>query len=241
MSRCAVDRCQEEVEKKGHTLCYAHWRADKAGALGTWLEAVPAVAVEEVPEEVTKPAQEAIESASSEAEAVEAAKRFIRDPSVAKAVAVLVRWRTRKNNSEQAYQNSFRTFASRNGYGGAVAEKPRIPWGGGGGSRVAVPDLVLDDRVLVELKADLEGSGETDRAMGQMLRYLLAWKSRGPAVLAVCGRVSPELRFLVRIYVDTWRKQLNLPVTVFFKQDEQALEGEAVDMPTEAPRLESGR
>ena len=34
MSRCAVDRCQEEVEKKGHTLCYAHWRADKAGALG---------------------------------------------------------------------------------------------------------------------------------------------------------------------------------------------------------------
>lgn len=34
MSRCTVDRCDEEVEKKDHTLCYAHWKAQKAGALG---------------------------------------------------------------------------------------------------------------------------------------------------------------------------------------------------------------
>ena len=33
MTACTVDRCDELVEKKGHTLCYPHWQAEKAGEL----------------------------------------------------------------------------------------------------------------------------------------------------------------------------------------------------------------
>lgn len=203
------------------------------------IESAPAVPVDSVPEEVGQPAQQAIEQAQTPEAALEVAKRFIRDPDVARAIVCLVRWRTRRNNSESQYQNSFRTYANKSGYAGQLAEKQRIPWGGGGGNRIAIPDLLLGDRVLVELKADLEASGDTDRAMGQMLRYLLAWKGKGPAVLAVCGKVSPEIRFLVRMYIDTWRRQLNLPVTVFFKQDGDESPAEAnMEMPTEAPKLE---
>lgn len=33
MAACAVDRCDESVTKKGHTVCYFHWRAEKDGEL----------------------------------------------------------------------------------------------------------------------------------------------------------------------------------------------------------------
>lgn len=33
MSRCAVEECEAEIEKKGHTLCLRHWRAQRAGEL----------------------------------------------------------------------------------------------------------------------------------------------------------------------------------------------------------------
>ena len=203
------------------------------------IETPPAVPVDTVPDELPRDRQEAIERAQTHEEAETEARRFIRNPDVARAIATLVRWKPRPNRSESQYQNSFRLFASKNGYGGVILEQERIPWGGGGGSRIAVPDFILDNRLLLEFKADLEASGDTDRAMGQMLRYLLAWKSRGPAILAVCGKISPELRFLVRVYVQTWRKQLNLPVTVFFKRDDEALQrDECLEMPTDEPKLE---
>lgn len=209
--------------------------------LASVIEAAPAVPVASVPEEVPLTDQDAIRLAATDEAALNVAKRFIRDPGVAKAFTTLVRWKTRAGNDEDTFQRSFRNHANRSGYSGALAEKQRIPWGGGGGSRVAIPDFLLDDRVLVEIKAGLEASGETDRAMGQMLRYLLAWKGKGPAILAVCGRITPELRFLVRLYVRTWRRQLNLPVTVYFKFDDDASRSdEHLEMPTEAPRLESG-
>ncbi len=33
MTPCTVDRCEELVEKKGHSLCYPHWQAEKNGEL----------------------------------------------------------------------------------------------------------------------------------------------------------------------------------------------------------------
>jgi hypothetical protein len=187
--------------------------------LAAVIESEPAVPVESVPEEVTRSNQNDIQDAPTHAAAVEVAKRFIQDADVAEAVATLSRWRTRRNNSENQYQNSFRNHARNCGYTkDDIEEKPRITWGGGGGTRIAIPDLILRNRVLVELKADLMASGEVDRAMGQMLRYLLAWKNKGPALLVVCGDVSPEIRFLVHMYITTWRQTVNLPVTVLFKQ-----------------------
>lgn len=214
---------------------------DNDPELAAVLEAPPAVPVKSVPEEVSQRRQKAIRLAATDEEAVNIAKRFIRDPGVAKAFSSLVRWKTRSGYEEKTLQNSFMSFANKSGYAGTLKDKPHIEWGGGGALREAIPDFVLEDRVLVEIKAGLTKSSETDRAVGQMLRYLFAWKQKGPTILAVCGRSDPDLRFLVKLYVRTWRRQLNLPVTVYFKFDDVAPRSdEHLEMPTEAPRLESG-
>lgn len=194
------------------------------------IESKPAVPVRSVPEEIliSKAAQDEIQSAPTAAAAVKVASEFIRNEEVAKVVAAVTRWRPRLCNSETDYQNSFIRHIRRGSYytENQIEEKGRITWGHDqGGRRTAIPDLLLgnkdndsDKRILVELKANLTVSGETDRAMGQMLRYLIAWKRRGPSMLIVCGDVSPEIRFLVRIYINAWRKILNLPVTVLFRR-----------------------
>lgn len=209
-------------------------------AFAAVVESEPAVSVTSVPETVPHTAQSAIEAAPSHHAATETAARFIRDPDLRDVVVTLVRWRTRPDNTESQYQNSFTSHAAKSGYKkDRLRQKERIPWAGGGGSRIAIPDLILGGRVLVELKAGLTSSGETDRAMGQMLRYLLAWKASGPAVLAICGRVSPEIRWLVLTYVNTWRSQLNLPVMVFFKQGHEGfVDGDRdAEMPLEPPKV----
>lgn len=202
------------------------------------IESQPAVPVESVPEEVPKTVQDEIQSAPTPTAAIEVASRFIHDSDVAKVVVAVTRWRPRRSSSEIQYQNSFLRHARKIGYPEeGIVEKPRLTWGGDhGGRRTAIPDLILGNRVLVELKADLTASGETDRAMGQMLRYLLAWKGQGPSILVVCGDVSPEIRFLVRMYINTWRRTVNLPVTVLFRKFPAGVEDE---MPTEGPLLES--
>jgi hypothetical protein len=202
------------------------------------IEGDPAVEVSTVPETLTAADQRAIETASP-AVAEQVAARFIRNPDLRRVVVQLAHWRTRKNNSEEVYENSFRRHARSHGYRDTLSKKERIKWRvGDGGERIAIPDLILDDTVLVELKAGLSKSGEMDRALGQMLRYLLAWKKRGPAVLAICGATTPETRWLVLSHVNTWRKQLNFPVMAFFKQGADG----AVDpeMPVGDPRQEPG-
>ena len=204
------------------------------------INAEPEVPLSSVPETLTASEQERIADAPDGEAALMVARRYIPDEGLAEAVTCLVRWRTRRGNDELQYQNSFRAHARRNGYADRLEEKRRIPWGGGGGNRTAIPDFILDGRVLVELKADLFASGDTDRALGQMLRYLLAWKDKGPAVLAVCGEAPPEIRFLVRVHVRTWRKQLNLPIIVFFKQDANEVSDEASMLPAQSSTLERG-
>ncbi|HEY3357165.1 MAG TPA: hypothetical protein VGQ83_28200 [Polyangia bacterium] len=203
------------------------------------IETKPAVPVDSLPEEITRDVQKEIEAAPTPEAAVEVAKRFIRDADVAEVVANLILWPTRTTNDESQYQASFKRFIKKRGYAGQLKEWPRIPWGGGGATRVAIPDFVLRKRVLVELKADLTASGETDRAMGQMLRYLLAFKDKGPAVLAICGTVTPEFRLLVHMYINTWRRVVNLPVTVYFKQGSSELKEEEFEMPAEPDRCVS--
>lgn len=74
--------------------------------------------------------------------------------------------------------------------------------------------------MLIEVKADLGTTSASDRSLGQMLRYLLAWKARGPAILVICGECDPLMSLIVRQYVDSWRTARQLPVTVWFARDE---------------------
>lgn len=187
-----------------------------------------AVAPEEVPVEIKPEQVTQIEACESDEQAANMAARFVRDRDTARVVAALARWKPRRRQRdvdlmESEYEASLERYLNQHGFRGQLEMKPRVQWGAGGdagGTRTAVPDIAVRGRVLVELKADLMRSDQADRAMGQMLRYLLAWKSRGTAVLAVCGYVAPEIRFLVRTYVEIWRKELGLAVTVFFKRDD---------------------
>jgi hypothetical protein len=55
-----------------------------------------------------------------------------------------------------------------------------------------------------------------------VLRYLLAFKQSGPAVLIICGECDPLMTMIVRQYVEVWRRELRLPVTVWFAREESA-------------------
>jgi hypothetical protein len=90
-----------------------------------------------------------------------------------------------------------------------------------GAPKTLRPDFVFWKRLLVEVKGDMFRSSDSDRSLGQLFRYLLAWKSKGPAMLIVCGECDPLLRMLIRQYVAVWRdKPFELPVTVFFAKHE---------------------
>jgi hypothetical protein len=200
--------------------------------------AAPAVAaVEDQPAEIRPSQIEDLQQANNDKAAVTIARRYVKDPEVAIVVAALSRWHPRNEPSSEAeFQDRFITRLR--GLGvlkGEVLVNERLLWSAderhGGGNRAAYPDLIVRNRVLVELKGDLIDAGTTDRAMGQMLRYLQAWKNRGPAVLAVCGQSKPEMRFLVRLYVRIWRDTLGLPVTVLFKNSDERMSHEPAEMP----------
>lgn len=72
-----------------------------------------------------------------------AARELVRNPDVADALAVLIRWTPRRHTREDLFQSSFRREATRNGYEGQIDEKMRLRWGteGGDPSQLAIPDV----------------------------------------------------------------------------------------------------
>lgn len=192
-------------------------------------EAPSPVSVHDVPAELGSAQTAAIESATSVAAATAVARHFVHHSHTAEIIAALTRWKPRRRQrgvdlTESEYEESLHRFLKQQQLSSTVRAKPRVYWGSeeAPGGRAAIPDFVFRESVLVELKADLTRSDQADRALGQMLRYLLAWKRTGSAVLAICGDVAPHNRFLVRLYVEQWRRDLGLPVTVFFKRVDES-------------------
>jgi hypothetical protein len=142
-------------------------------------------------------------------------------------------WRPRsRSGDERGYVNSMLHYLKRNDIKGMDIEREkRITWADG--ARWAKPDVIVKQRVLVEVKADLDSSSASDRSMGQMLRYLLAWKDRGPAILVVCGQCDSVTQLLTKDNIRSWRESLKLPVTVWFVREECASEVER-GMPEDA-------
>lgn len=199
---------------------------DVAPGLAQRFAEPPAVPVESVPATVTTAQVNALQAASTLEDATALALKYVRDDDVARVVALLARWRPRRARAgveltEREYEERLARVLRTEGFADQIDRQRRVGWRGdnpSGTERMAVPDFVLRNRVLVELKADLVRSDQVDRAMGQMLRYLLAWRDKGVAVLAVCGNVPPEMRFLIRTYIESWRTTLQTPVTVIFRK-----------------------
>ena len=156
----------------------------------------------------------------------EKAFKLVRDYDVAEIIAVLHSWNPARQRygeapGEDYYERSFERALKRYKFSGTIERQRRVEWRvDAGDARAGVPDVILRGRVLVELKAELTQAGQSDRALGQMLRYLFAWKTKGPSVLVVCGEVPPAIRSLLRYYLKLWRETLGLPITVYFKREE---------------------
>ena len=189
-----------------------------------------AVPVEDQPAELPQQSIDEIESANSPKAAFEAAKKYIRNEDVARVYAAAVRWRPQYYHlTERKYQDSLKDHLLTSYKEQHVVSQYKLDWSIDGEKGKAKPDFVLGNpggpdtsKVLVELKPDLLSSSTMDRALGQMLRYLLAWKKKGPAILIVAGYTTPAIRGLVRYYVKEWRGSMGLPVTVFFKRYDNA-------------------
>lgn len=144
----------------------------------------------------------------------------VSDPDLKQVLGALWGWNPRsRDGDERGYVNSMLAHVRKNGIPASEVERERrIHWAGG--KRWAQPDVVVRNKVLIEVKADLATSSASDRSLGQMLRYLLAFKKEGPAVLIVCGKCDPLMAMIVREYVDVWRREMRLPVTVWFARTE---------------------
>jgi hypothetical protein len=126
---------------------------------------------------------------------------------------------------EAGYADSMRRYLSRSGItrdGNYEMQPPLRLDLKEGTPRKFAPDFVFWSRLLVEVKGDMSRASDSDRSLGQLFRYLLAWKEKGPAVLIICGDCDGILRFIIREYVTTWRERFSMPVTVFFAQHEGA-------------------
>lgn len=211
----------------------------------------PAVPVENQPAELPRAAIEEIEQAPTREAALKIASRWIVNEDVAKTITAAILWKPVYHHlTEEKYQQSLLSYLVKDEWydGSEIEEKPSLYWGEkkNAKDRLARPDFVLGNprwpakrKVLVELKADMLASSDSDRALGQMLRYLHAWKKGGPSVLIIGGYVSPAFRYLIQRHIDLWRDQLRLPVTVYFKRDSNGADIEKLaSMPIEKSALD---
>lgn len=190
-------------------------RKDVAHRLGlstraTWLpapgEKPPAVDPEKMPDTLT-------------AEDVkQGAAKKLPHPDLQELIERIIHWQPKRHRSERKFHESFEDFLLEQGYDyDDYQHEHRISWclDDGSESRYARPDFIIRDEVLVEIKRNITVSGTTDRALGQMLRYLMAWRSKGPAVLVVCNDYDENLRQFVQRSVRSWKAQ-GVPVMAYF-------------------------
>ncbi len=124
----------------------------------------------------------------ADAENVKRIASHVQHPLVARVLAELADWRPRAYyDDEREYQDKLIALLKRKLPESEPAPEVQI----GPTDRV---DILLAGSVLIEMKANLTGTG-LDRMAGQALSYLTTWRGRGPLLLVLC---RTEAR-----YVDT--------------------------------------
>jgi hypothetical protein len=156
-----------------------------------------------------------IDNAAVEGPPAELAKK-VHDPDMLAFLTALKGWEPRSHHAEQSYGNSLRTFVARAGRGADLVRWPAdIKLTLQGDEHRVLPDFLFR-RLLVEIKGDIRTAAEADRALGQVARYALAWKTRGPTLLIICGDCEPAYLALIKTYVTIWRRSLRIPISPYF-------------------------
>lgn len=98
--------------------------------------------------------------------------------------ALLDKWRPRNCTTEKAYENSLTTFLRRE-----LPEDTKITPQYAQGRFHA--DLVIDDRLVVEIKYNLDTTAKYQPPVGQIATYR-DWK--GQVILLLAGKTDPDLK-----------------------------------------------
>ena len=145
------------------------------------------------------------------------------DPNLAKLLDALDGWKpqSRTYGDEKGFENSMRRYLGDRGItrGDGYEVKRRMTLAlKRGRPRKLTPDFVFWGKLLIEVKGHMSRSADADRALGQLYRYLLAWKRVGPSILIVCGECDAHLQDFIIGHVEMLRAApFNMPpVTVFF-------------------------
>jgi hypothetical protein len=150
-------------------------------------------------------------------------------------IRALSTWRPKRHNDEEAFQRSFQRHLLQSGYAEpTITRHPRLRWTAedrdpGSHDKRAVPDFSVK-KVLVEIKRNITASAESDRALGQMARYCIAWRREGPAVLVVCNDFDRNLRTFVERTVRGWKAQ-GVPVMAYFARQASVESGDDEFLP----------
>jgi hypothetical protein len=139
-------------------------------------------------------------------------------------IGALLTWKPKRHQVEEGFQRSFERHLLDNSYSAnEIKRHPQLRWTARdraptSGDKRAVPDFVIADSVLVEIKRNVEFSGASDRSLGQMNRYSIGFRRHGPALLVVCNEYDDELRVLVEKTVRSWKTH-GAPVMAYFARD----------------------
>ena len=143
-------------------------------------------------------------------------------------VRTLSAWKPQRHQHEDSFQRSFERHLLGGGYAeSTIIRHPRLRWTAedrdpDSDDKRAVPDFSVKN-VLVEIKRNITASSESDRALGQMARYCIAWRQKGPALLVVCNEFDHNLRTFVERTVRGWKAQ-GVPVMAYFARADGIIE-----------------
>ena len=119
------------------------------------------------------------------------------------------KWRPRNCTTEKDYETSLTAFLRRE-----LPEDTKItPQYAQGRFRA---DLVIDDRLVVEIKYNLDSTAKYQRLIGQVASYK-DWK--GQIILLLTGKTDPDLKKELNSYL----KKEGLRDSVFIMQEDKVI------------------
>ena len=114
--------------------------------------------------------------------------------SVRNVVGLVQSWRPRNCESEKEFERSLKKHLDKN-----LPSSDVIPQSAQGRMK---GDIVVDDRILIELKVGLNSTSKMQRLLGQIELYESNWK--GEVIVVVCGDADRDLLKTVKKKIESY-------------------------------------
>jgi hypothetical protein len=129
-------------------------------------------------------------------------------------INALQNWKPHTSSSEGEYQDKLLRHLSRSMPDAVIdSEYPVGEKYDGTNGRA---DIVINDTILVEMKKDSSGTA-MDRAKGQIDKYSIAWKDRGPIILLLCDYDYERAKAVFTPVMENFARQQKPVLTIVAK------------------------